>query len=66
MDDKTTRSIIEDLLPLYHKGLLRDETVRWLEQKIRDNPDFRERSDQAMRPIPGQVPDGPTDGGARR
>ncbi len=46
MDRNVTRSIIEDLLPLYSEGLLREETVRWLEQQARDNPEYQHLLEQ--------------------
>lgn len=61
MDGRTTRSIIEDLLPLYSEGLLRDETVQWLERQARDNPDYRKLLDQASQPLPAPKPEMTTD-----
>jgi hypothetical protein len=46
------RSIIEDLLPLYHEGLLREETVKWLEEQINRNEDYQDLFHLSQRPLP--------------
>lgn len=51
-----TRSIMEDLLPLYSEGLLRDDTARWLEAQIRDNPEYQHLLEQIREPLPAPAP----------
>jgi hypothetical protein len=55
MDRNVTRSIIEDLLPLYSEGLLREETVRWLEQQARDNPEYQQLLEQGSMWLMGSL-----------
>ncbi len=38
---KPTKAIIEDLLPLYHEGLLSEETTKWLEEEANQNKDYQ-------------------------
>ena len=39
--DKPVRSIIEDLLPLYHEGLLSEETTQWLEEQVKGDEELQ-------------------------
>lgn len=56
MDDKTIRSIIEDLLPLYNDGLLSEETARWFEEQIRGNEEYRQLLELSRKPVPAPEP----------
>jgi hypothetical protein len=55
--DETIRSIIEDLLPLYGEGLLRDETVRWLKEQAKANPEYQQLLNQAGKPLEPPMPE---------
>lgn len=49
--DKPVRSIIEDLLPLYHEGLLSEETTRWLEEQVKKDKELQALVAQTSRPL---------------
>lgn len=50
--DHSTRSIIEDLLPLYQEGLLREETAQWLEARLKENPDYEQLAALSRQELP--------------
>lgn len=49
--DKPVRSIIEDLLPLYHEGLLSEETTQWLEEQVKGDEELQSLVAQTSRPL---------------
>ncbi|MDA7026669.1 hypothetical protein PJ311_08620 [Bacillus sp. CLL-7-23] len=51
MDDKV-RYIIEDLLPLYHEGLLSEETSRWIEEQTEKHEEYRKLMVMSSTPLP--------------
>lgn len=46
-----TRSIIEDLLPLYHEGLLSEETTKWFEEQVSQNEEYQKLVDRTGEPL---------------
>ncbi|MBS4206928.1 zf-HC2 domain-containing protein [Bacillus sp. FJAT-50079] len=49
-------SIVEDLLPLYHEGLLQDETVSWVDEHFKKCDHCREIAQISKQPIdPEQI-----------
>src|SRR5690606_38499281 len=50
-NSEPARVIFEDLLPLYADGLLRDETVRWMERQAASDPELRQLLEQAKKPL---------------
>ncbi|WP_253907630.1 DUF3139 domain-containing protein [Bacillus sp. WMMC1349] len=51
MEDKV-RYIIEDLLPLYHEGLLSEETSRWIEEQAEKHEEYRKLVEMSNTPLP--------------
>lgn len=49
--DKPVRSIIEDLLPLYHEGLLSEETTEWVEEQVKGDEELQSLVAQTSRPL---------------
>lgn len=54
MEDKT-RYIIRDLLPLYREGLLSEETAKWFEEQVKNNPEYKKLATET--PLPKKIID---------
>lgn len=54
-------AIIEDLLPLYNEGLLSEETTKWFEKQVQQNPAYQKLIDASQRPLPKQEIRSPID-----
>lgn len=50
-NSEPARAIFDDLLPLYADGLLKDETVRWMERQAASDPELRQLLEQAKKPL---------------
>ncbi|MFA9559527.1 hypothetical protein ACERII_19640 [Evansella sp. AB-rgal1] len=52
MKDKQRSHIFQDLLPLYHEGLLSNETKSWLEEQIEGNSEYEELLNMTNESLP--------------